>query len=88
MYGAGMPEIQSSSSGRVWLPMPTRAFEEMAVLEAGCGADQGDEVGCGDRAPVGLGGLGELEHPTSIRSPRCSCSAADAVARIWPASSW
>src|SRR5665648_1001696 len=38
------------------------AFEEFALLEACAGADQGDQVGCVDRAPAVLGGLDELER--------------------------
>src|SRR5665647_839640 len=37
-------------------------FEEFALLEACAGADQGDQVGCVDRAPAVLGGLDELER--------------------------
>jgi hypothetical protein len=37
------------------------AFDEFAVEEQGTGADQGDQVGCVDRAPAGLGGFDELE---------------------------
>ena len=39
------------------------AFYEVTVLEGGAVADEGDEVGCGDRAPAGLGGLDELPRP-------------------------
>jgi hypothetical protein len=31
------------------------SFDELAVLEAGAGADERDEVGCVDRAPALLG---------------------------------
>ena len=29
------------------------SFDELAAFEAGAGADEGDEVGCVDRAPAG-----------------------------------
>jgi hypothetical protein len=38
------------------------AFDEVAGFEAGADADEGDEVGCVDRAPAGLGGFDELER--------------------------
>ena len=38
------------------------ALNQDAVLEPRAGADQGDQVGSGDRAPPVLGGLDELEH--------------------------
>jgi hypothetical protein len=38
------------------------ALDEDAVLEPGAGADQGNQVGAGDRPPSGLGGFHELEH--------------------------
>ena len=38
------------------------SFDEFAVLELCAGADEGDEVGCVDCAPSGLGGLDELER--------------------------
>jgi hypothetical protein len=37
-------------------------FDELAAFEAGAGADEGDEVGCVDRATAGLGGLDEFER--------------------------
>ena len=37
------------------------SFDEFAGLEAGSGADEGDEVGCVHGAPAVLGGLDELE---------------------------
>jgi len=37
------------------------SFDEFAVLEPRASADQGDQVGCVDRAPAGLGGLDEFE---------------------------
>ncbi len=36
------------------------SFDELAVGELGAGADEGDEVGCVDGGPVGLGGFDEL----------------------------
>ncbi len=38
------------------------AFDQFAVLEAGAGADEGDEVGCVHGTPAGLCGLDELER--------------------------
>src|SRR3954470_10084283 len=38
------------------------AFDEDAAFEAGSGADEGDQVGCVDGAPAGLGGLDQLER--------------------------
>ena len=38
------------------------SFDELALLEPGSRADQGDEVGCVDGAPAGLCGLDELER--------------------------
>jgi len=38
-----------------------RAFDELALLESGSGADESDEVGCVDGPPAGLCGLDELE---------------------------
>ncbi len=38
------------------------SFEEFAVVECGAGADEGEEVGCVDGAPPGLGGVEELER--------------------------
>jgi hypothetical protein len=65
-YGTGIPEITGyGCSCRGGLG----AFDEVAVLEAGSGADQGNEVGRGDRAPAGLGGLGELEHHRACGAP-------------------
>lgn len=37
------------------------SFDEEAILEAGAGSDEGDEVRCGDRSPTSLGGLDEFE---------------------------
>ncbi len=37
-------------------------FDELAVFEAGAGADEGDEVGCVDGAPARLRGFDELER--------------------------
>ncbi|GAA5033366.1 hypothetical protein GCM10023317_85220 [Actinopolymorpha pittospori] len=46
------------------------AFDEVAVDEAaGPGADEGDEVGCVDRPPPGLGGLDELEGHGQAAGP-------------------
>lgn len=42
--------------------MSLRALDEFAVLEDRAVADEGDEVGCSDRAPAFLGGLDEFEH--------------------------
>ncbi|WUH88728.1 AAA family ATPase [Streptomyces sp. NBC_00433] len=53
-----------SGCGR-WL-----AFDQDAAFEAGAGSDEGDEVGCGDRAPAGLGGLGELVLDTADGVPK------------------
>jgi len=39
-----------------------RSFDECAVLEAGAGSDEGDQVRGVDRAPAGLGGLDEFER--------------------------
>src|SRR5262249_60762026 len=44
-----------SGSGRLGLGVPPGSFDELAVDEGGAGADQGDEVGCVDRPPAGLG---------------------------------
>src|SRR5699024_3801337 len=38
------------------------AFDEASFLEYRTGADEGDEVGCVDGAPAGLGGLDQLER--------------------------
>src|ERR671933_3066261 len=38
------------------------SFDQLAVDEGGAGADQGDQVGCVDRAPAVLGGLDEFER--------------------------
>ena len=38
-----------------------RLVRELATLEPRAGADQGDQAGCADRAPAGLGGLDEPE---------------------------
>jgi hypothetical protein len=35
---------------------------QFAAFESGAGADEGDEVGCADRAPPGLGGFDELNR--------------------------
>jgi hypothetical protein len=35
----------------------------VTVLEAGAVADKSDEVGCGDRAPAGLGGRSSSTSP-------------------------
>jgi hypothetical protein len=35
---------------------------QFAAFESGAGADEGDEVGCADRAPPGLGGFDELNQ--------------------------
>jgi hypothetical protein len=45
------------------------SLDEFAVLEAGAGSNQGDEVGCVDGAPPGLCGLDELE---CHRDPGCA----------------
>ena len=37
------------------------AFDELATLEGGAGADERDEVGCVDGAPAFLGGVDQLE---------------------------
>ena len=37
------------------------SFYELAGLEPGSGADEGDQVGCVDRSPAGLSGLDELK---------------------------
>src|SRR5256714_13874892 len=38
------------------------AFDELPAGERGTGTDEGDEVGCVDRAPAGLGGFDELKR--------------------------
>ena len=38
------------------------SFDLFAVGEGDAGADEGDEVGCVDGAPAGLGGLDEFER--------------------------
>ena len=38
------------------------AFEELPALEAGSGADQGDQVGCVHGAPTVLGSLDQRER--------------------------
>ena len=38
------------------------SFDQVAVGEAGSGADEGDEVGRVHRTPPGLGGFDELER--------------------------
>ena len=38
------------------------SFDELAGVEDGAGVDEGDQVGCVDGAPAGLGGLNELER--------------------------
>lgn len=38
------------------------SLDEDAVFELRRSADQGDEVGAGDRAPASLGGFDEFEH--------------------------
>ncbi len=47
------------------LVLVVEAFDEFAVEEQGTGADQGDQVGCVDRAPAGLGGFDELKAMAS-----------------------
>jgi hypothetical protein len=37
------------------------SLDELVAVEGGAGADEGNEVGCVDRAPTVLGGLEELE---------------------------
>src|SRR5947207_2659936 len=38
------------------------SFDQLAGVEAGASADEGDEVGCVHGAPAGLGGLDQLER--------------------------
>jgi hypothetical protein len=38
------------------------SFDEFAVDEGGAGPDEGDQVGCVDHSPPGLGGLDQLER--------------------------
>jgi MFS family permease len=41
--------------GRLGDDTGSGSFDELAVFERGAGADEGDEVGCVDGAPAGLG---------------------------------
>lgn len=36
------------------------SFDQHALVEGRAGSDEGDQVGCVDRAPAALGGLNEL----------------------------
>jgi hypothetical protein len=48
------------SLGGIGLGLLFGSFDEFSVLESGSVADESDEVGCVDRAPVVLGGFDEL----------------------------
>ena len=47
--------VDQGSLGGFRLGVLAGSFDESAVDEGRPGADQGDEVGCGDGAPSGLG---------------------------------
>jgi len=47
------------------------SFDELTGVEDGAGADEGDQVGCVDRTPAGLGGLDEFERHGQPRGPCC-----------------
>lgn len=46
---------------RYW-PLPPKRWPRPGRTAARVVADEGEKVGCGDRAPAGLGALRELEH--------------------------
>ena len=59
-YDIGLPEqssrpVDQDHLGSFGLGLLTGPLDELAVDEGRSGADQGDEVGCGDGAPSGLG---------------------------------
>jgi hypothetical protein len=54
--------VDEDLSGGFWLGLVVGSFDEFASFEDGAGADEGDQLGCGDRPPEVLGGLQQLER--------------------------